>query len=109
MQTDSIFNFKFGRLITNDINFFNLFLSDNVCHQLQLDGNLLGVDVKTLLNQPNKLEKTPTLKEYIEIFDNLLIINNIEYKTIFMASYKDFRNLRSLTIGNEESKKKRLT
>ena len=39
LQTESVFNFKFGRLITDSTTFYNLFLSDNICHQLQLNGN----------------------------------------------------------------------
>ena len=65
--------------------------------------------LKNLLSQLNKLDKIPTLKEYIEIFDNILITNNIQYDTINMASYKDFKNLGSVTIINEESQCKKLT
>ncbi len=109
MRTESAFNFKFGRLITDTTTFYNLFLSDNICHQLQLNGNETPIDIKVLLSQLNKLENMPTLKEYIEVFDNVLSTNNIQYETISMASYKNFKNLGSLTIINEESKQKRLT
>ncbi len=109
MRTESVFNFKFGRLITDTTTFYNLFLSDNICHQLQLNGNETPIDIKVLLSQLNKLENMPTLKEYIEVFDNVLSTNNIQYETISMASYKNFKNLGSLTIINEESKQKRLT
>ena len=109
LQTESVFNFKFGRLITDITTFYNLFLSDNICHQLQLNGNTTPIDIKDLLSQLNKLDKIPTLKDYIEIFDNILITNNIQYDAINMASYKDFKNLGSVTIINEETQHKKLT
>lgn len=109
MRTESVFNFKFGRLITDITTFYNLFLSDNICHQLQLNGNETPINIKVLLSQLNKLENMPTLKEYIEIFDNILTTNNIQYETISMASYKDFKNLGFVTIINEELQHKKLT
>lgn len=107
-RTEQTYNFKFGRLITDATTFYNLFLSDNICHKLQLNGNEIPIDIKILLSCLNKLESIPTLKEYIEIFDYILLTNNIQYESISMASYKDFKNLGSLTIINEESQHKKL-
>ena len=108
LQTESVFNFKFGRLITDGITFYNLFLSDNICYQLQLNGNTTYLDIKNILSQLNKLESMPTLKEYIEIFDNILITSNIQYEKINIASYKDFKNLGTFDIINNEVGRKTL-
>lgn len=105
-QTAKVSNFKFGRLITDNKSFYNLFLSDNVCYQIQInsssnDGN---IDSKELLIELNKLENIPKFMKYIEIFDSLLQKSNINYSLINLRAYKNFEKICSLLINGDEPK-----
>lgn len=104
-QTEFVSNFKFGRLITDNKSFYNLFLSDNVCYQIQInsssnDGN---IDSKELLIELNKLENIPKFMEYIEIFDSLLQKSNINYSLINLRAYKNFESMGTLIINDEKT------
>lgn len=108
IQTKHTFNFKFGRLITDNINFYNLFLSNNVCYQIKLNNNNKIINIKNLLNKLNNLEDIPNLKTYLDIFDYILQEENIQYDKIIITAYKDFKKVESLTIFNKFEKKNTL-
>lgn len=79
-RTEQTYNFKFGRLITNNINFYNMFLGNNVCYHINLVDSSININATNLLNELNKLENIPTFKDYIEIFNKQLIENNTAIK-----------------------------
>ena len=110
-QTEFVSNFKFGRLITDNKSFYNLFLSDNVCYQIQINSssNDDNIDSKELLIELNKLENIPKFMEYIEIFDSLLQKSNINYSLISLRAYKNFEKIGSLSINGDESKVEKVT
>lgn len=104
-QTEFVLNFKFGRLITDNKSFYNLFLSDNVCYQIQIkgSGNDDNIDAKELLIELNKLESIPKFIEYIEIFDSLIQKLNIKYSLINLRAYKNFESVCSISLNGCES------
>lgn len=106
LQTHSIFNCKFGRLVTDGVSFCNLFLSQNVCHHIKLEGNDSTFNVEELINSLNKLEEIPKLKVYLGLFENALARSNIQYESISVATYKDFVELGALTFNNNEKSPK---
>lgn len=110
-QTEFVSNFKFGRLITDNKSFYNLFLSDNVCYQIQINSssNDDNIDSKELLIELNKLENIPKFMGYIEIFDSLLQKSNINYSLISLRAYKNFEKIGSLLINGDESKVEKVT
>ena len=105
-QTEFVSTFKFGRLITDNKSFYNLFLSDNVCYQIQINSNSNddNIDSKELLIELNKLENIPKFMEYIEIFDSLLQKSNINYSLISLRAYKNFEKIGSLSINGNKPK-----
>ena len=109
-QTEFVSTFKFGRLITDNKSFYNLFLSDNVCYQIQINSNSNddNIDSKELLIELNKLENIPKFMEYIEIFDSLLQKSNINYSLISLRAYKNFEKIGSLSINGDKKKKKKV-
>ena len=105
-QTEFVSTFKFGRLITDNKSFYNLFLSDNVCYHIQINSNSNddNIDSKELLIELNKLENIPKFMEYIEIFDSLLQKPNINYSLISLRAYKNFEKIGSLSINGDKPK-----
>ena len=98
---DNQYNCKFGRLITDNINYFNLFLSDNVCYQFIIKGNENIIKVNTLLEELNKMDNIPTIKVFSELFSKLL--NDIKYDELIMKSYKDFEVKMNVSLeGNKK-------
>lgn len=106
-RTKQIYGFKFGRLITDSNNFYSLFLSDDIGYQIQGDLNVNMV--KELLSELNKLENIPKLADYLNIFERILIVKDIHFSMLSISAFKDFENLGSITISNEEVQQKILT
>lgn len=107
IQTSKIFNFKFGRLITDSNSFYSLFLRDDIGYQIQ--GDLNANIVRELLSELNKLENLPKLTDYLNIFERILTAKDIQFSILSMSAFKDFKNLGSITISNEEVHQKKLT
>lgn len=106
MQTESVFNFKFGRLITDEKSFYNLFLGDNVCYQIQINDNQEKLNAKDLLTLLNQLEIIPTFKNYTDIFAQLICEKQINYSSMLLGAYKNFESLGRLKLQEEKNNTK---
>lgn len=106
IQTSKIFNFKFGRLITDERSFYNLFLGDNVCYQIQINDNQEELNAKDLLTLLNQLEIIPTFKNYTDIFAQLICEKQINYSLMLLGAYKNFESLGRLKLQEEKNNTK---
>lgn len=103
IQTSKVLSFKFGRLITDEKCFYNLFLGNNVCYQIKIGGNQEFLEAEELLPLLNKLETTPTFKNYIDIFEKVICDKSIDYNTMFLGAYKNFESMGTLIINDEKT------
>ncbi len=101
-RSNQIYGFKFGRLITDNNNFYSLFLRDDIGYQIQ--GDLNTNIVKELLNELNKLENLPKLTDYLNIFERILSVKDIHFSMLSISAFKDFENIGSFQINDEKSK-----
>lgn len=108
LQTSKIFNFKFGRLITDENSFYSVFLGDNTCYQIQINGNQENIEAKELLSLLNKSENIPTFKNFIDIFSQIIYEKQISYNTILLSAYKNFESIGTLSINNTDQKARTL-
>ena len=107
-QTEFVLNFKFGRLITNNKSFFNLFLSDNLCYQIKINNNNdFVINSDEIIQELNKLNNLPKFSEFIDLFGLYLKNNNIDFKSIDLGLYKNFERVSFLTINEKNSKKEK--
>lgn len=104
IQTDEVYNFKFGRLITNKRSFFSLFLGDDICYQISIN---FGEQVKSknilpdeILSKLNKMEKRPILLEFVGIINELLSKKNSSFKEIKISAFKNFEMIGKFTIND---------
>lgn len=86
--TDKEYDFKFGRLITDNINFYSLFLGNNISYQIvgDFDKNISS----HLISELNKLEDIPTLQKYVSIFEKIILDENMDFSNLKISAYKDF-------------------
>ena len=104
IKTSKVLGFKFGRLITDGNSFYDLFLGNDVCYQIQInidEGNIMAEDVLVYLN---KLEAVPTFKEYTDLFTQLIVEKKVSYSNVLLGAYKNFENICTLSIDNSNSK-----
>lgn len=109
IQTSKVFNFKFGRLITDEKSFYNLFLGDNVCYQIKIGGNQEFIEAQDLLPLLNKLETIPNFKNYNDIFAQVICDKSINYNTMLLGAYKNFESMGTLIINEEKTNTKILS
>lgn len=97
--TNKEYGFKFGRLISDDNIFYSLFLGNDVGYQVQGDFNSnLSL---LLLNSLNKMEKVPSLQDYIVLFEKIILDNDIEFTNIKISAYKDFSQVCSFELADK--------
>lgn len=105
-QTGIKYDFKFGRLITDNRSFYNLFLSNNVCYQLNIEFIEQTIQTEKLLSRLNQLENSPKFIDYTNIFDSILIEDKLKFTTINLSTFHNFETMGNITIeGNYKSKK----
>lgn len=93
---------KFGRLITNDKNFYSIFMSDDLGYQIQGDFNVSLTP--SLITRINKLQSIPTLFDYMQIFEEVLLENNCKFSKMQIFAFKEFVRTCNLNINNETIK-----
>lgn len=99
IKTNKIYNFKFGRLITDEKSFYNIFLGNDICYQIEIDFKEKKIiSAQNLLDYLNKLESVPTFKEYVEMFESLLSVDDFQMATL--SAYKNFIRNGSIKIDN---------
>lgn len=102
-RTGKIFDFKYGRLITDEKTFYSIFLSGNVCHQIIIDVDTPITNM--ILYKLNKLEREPSLNIFIKIIQGSL---SESIKSCVVRSYKDFYKIIDINNDNKDDKKLQL-
>lgn len=101
LQSGIKYDFKYGRLITDNKNFYNLFLSNNTCYHLNVEFEEQCVSIEKLLSKLNKLESGPKFTDYIQIFDSILTEDMLKFTTINLSAFQNFEMIGNVTIdGN---------
>lgn len=105
-QTGIKYDFKFGRLITDNKSFYNLFLGNNTCYQLSIEFVEQPVSIEKLLYKLNQLENSPKFIDYIQIFDNLITEDKLKFTIINLSAFQNFEMIGNMTIdGNYKCNK----
>lgn len=100
-QTGIKYDFKFGRLITDNKSFYNLFLGNNTCYQLSIEFVEQPVSIEKLLYKLNQLENSPKFIDYIQIFDSLITEDKLKFTIINLSAFQNFEMIGNMTIdGN---------
>ena len=93
---------KFGRLITNEKDFYSLFMGNDLGYQIQGDFNVSLTS--SLITRINKLQSIPTLFDYMQIFEEVLLENNCKFSKMQIFAFKEFVRTCNLNINNETIK-----
>ena len=95
----TITDVKFGRFITNEKDFYSIFMGNDLGYQLQGDFN---VSLTTsIITRINKQPSIPTLSDYIKIFEEVLLENNCKFSKMQVFTFKEFVRTCNLNVGNE--------
>lgn len=93
---------KFGRLITNEKDFYSIFMSNDFGYQIQGDFDVSLTP--SLITRINKLSSIPTLFDYMKIFEELLLKNNCKFSKMQVFVFKELVRTCNLNINNETIK-----
>lgn len=102
-RTKQIYDFKFGRLVTDEKTFYSLFLGSDIIYQIL--GNFNGNVIKDLLNQLNELKNEPKFMDFLNVFNNVLTNNKIQYFVSSISAIKDFELTSSFQLNIKDRKK----
>lgn len=102
-RTKQIYDFKFGRLVTDEKTFYSLFLGNDIAFQIL--GSFNGNVIKDLLNQLNELKSESKFMDFLNIFNNILTNNKIQYFISSISAIKDFELTGSFQLNIEDKKK----
>lgn len=107
-KTAKIYDFKFGRLITDEKRFYSLFMRDNLGYQIEIKFENKTISAKEIINVLNKLDKIPNIMEFAELFYQLILERKILFYDINLLMFKDFERIKHIKIdGNKDNSKKR--
>ena len=95
----NIYDVKFGRLITNEKDFYSLFMGNDLGYQIQGDFNVSLTS--SLITRINKLPSIPTLPDYIKIFEDVLLENDCKFSKMQILAFKEFVRTCNLNVNNE--------
>lgn len=101
IQCDEIYNTKFGRLITNNKTYYNLFLGNDICYQILIQNKDKNIEYKNIIEELNKLENAPKFKEYVNLIEKILLSKNIEFKKIELSVFQKFEKISGFSVDNE--------
>ena len=103
IRTGNVLNFKFGRLVTDKNSFYSILLGEDVGYQIKGD---FSQDLTShILNEINRLDKSPNLQTYLEIFKNILEKKQIKYTTVNISAFKNYEQIAFLQIKEENVQK----
>lgn len=85
---DEKYDFKYGRLITNNKDFYSLFFGNNICYQIHGDFN--NNISKELLNNLNQFPTCPNLQNIVSIFEKVIEQNEIDFSQLKISVYENF-------------------
>lgn len=102
-KSDKTFNFKFGRLITDNKNFYSLFMSGDIVYQVSGD---FDKDITNdVIRKVNELSVVPTLSEFINIFEMILLENACSFSEIKILIFKEGNNIGNIVVEDKELNK----
>lgn len=102
-KSDKTFNFKFGRLITDNKNFYSLFMSGDIVYQVSGD---FDKDITNdVIRKVNELSVVPTLSEFINIFEMILLENACSFSEIKILIFEEGNNIGNIVIEDKELNK----
>lgn len=90
---------KFGRLITNEQDFYSIFMGNDLGYQIQGDFNVSLTS--SLITEINKLPSIPTLPDYIKIFEEVMLENDCKFSKMQIFAFKEFVRTCNLNVNNE--------
>ena len=90
---------KFGRLITNGKDFYSIFIGNDLGYQIQGDFDISLTP--SLITRINKLQSIPTLFDYMQIFEDVLLENDCKFSKMQILAFKEFVRTCNLNVNNE--------
>ena len=90
---------KFGRLITNGKDFYSIFIGNDLGYQIQGDFDVSLTP--SLITRINKLQSIPTLFDYMQIFEDVLLENDCKFSKMQILAFKEFVRTCNLNVNNE--------
>jgi hypothetical protein len=98
-RTDKTYGLKFGRLITDDKNFYSLLLGNEIVYQIEGDFDKGMKDI--LISKLNKVESNPQLVDFIKIVETITQENNISFNEATIRTFKSFYKIGEFKIGSK--------
>lgn len=105
---DKQYNFRHGRLITDEKTYYSVFISNDIAYQIQLDNQNIAVPTDKVLKKLNKSD-TMSFTVFNEIFEQLFLQESCSVAVKAIAAYKDFEMIGHINLEkhNEVKKQKR--
>lgn len=108
IKTGTKYDFKYGRLITDNESFYNIFLPDDKSYHISINFIDKSVSIKELLSKLNQLKSIPSFHDCTKIFENQIAEENLKYTTIEMAVFHNFETIGKISIDGNYPKIKKL-
>ena len=102
-RSGKIFNFKYGRLITDNQSFYSLFMGGDVVYQVS--GNFDQKLSNSILKKLNETSSIPTLFEFIKCFEMVLVENCCAFSKIGILAFKDGISIGNIVLEDKEKNK----
>ena len=102
VESGKVLSHKFGRLVTNDIDFFTILLGGGVGYQIRCNFNM--VISTDLLCGLNKMDHSPNLNDILMLFNEILTRYNIQTDRIDIYAFKDFNTINTLSFDCKSNK-----
>ena len=104
-RTDTVYNTRHGRLISDRKNFVSLFLGGNVAYQLLSEFDK-PIPIDRIVADINDIEEKPSFKQFISSFEKNLLPNQID-QIIEINAYNEFVKIGNVRVKNEEKGKQK--
>ena len=94
------YDFKYGRLISDEKSFCSLFISDDVIYQMRIINNpdIIKFDCQMLLTKLNSLKDLPRFLDFASLFEELIKNKGLN---MHFESFKDFQKNGELKFNSE--------
>lgn len=107
MKFDEIYDFKFGRLVTDRKTFFNVLLRDNMVYCVNISGLEGPLSIDELLSRLNGFENMFSLSKYSNLINEIIVMNNFNYNSVDISAYSNFELTYSYTYEKENESRTR--
>lgn len=101
-KSGKTYNFKFGRLVTNDNNFYSIFMSGDIVYQIV--GDFDKVLTSSIINVLNNFDMLPTLKEFINNLEIVLLNSSCSFSELKISAFKDGIRIGDVLVENPKIK-----